>query len=143
MNNLQNYIGVKLLTARPMTRGEYNKYCDLPPPEEKDYNEAGYLVIYQDSYESWSPKPQFDEAYRLVEGGHMSFGLAIEAMKKGMKVAREGWNGKDMYLQYEKAKDFEYSEMLPFIIIKTVQNTFVPWLASQTDILSDDWFAVE
>jgi len=143
MNNLQNYIGVKLLKAKPMTRGAYNSYRGWDPPKEENYHEDGFLVVYPDGYESWSPKPQFDEAYRLIDGGHMNFGLAVEALKKDLKVAREGWNGKDMYLQYEKAKDFEYSEMLPFIVMKTVQNTFVPWLASQTDMLSDDWFVVE
>lgn len=161
MNNLQNYIGVKLLTARPMTRGEYNKYCDLPPPEEKDYNEAGYLVIYQDGYESWSPKPQFDEAYRLVEGGHMSFGLAIEAMKKGLRVAREGWNGKDMFTYFVKGTKVHIEDLRGACAeaVKASSNTapvqdicghidmkaadgsiVVGWLASQTDILSDDWF---
>jgi hypothetical protein len=48
-----------------------------------------------------------------------------------------------MYLQYVVAKDFEFSEMLPFIAMKTVQNSFVPWLASQTDVLAEDWMMVE
>ena len=73
----------------------------------------------------------------------VNFGQALEALKKGKKVTREGWNGKGMYLQYVPAKDFEFSEMLPFIAMKTVQNSFVPWLASQTDLLAEDWMILE
>lgn len=51
--------------------------------------DEGYLVKYSDNYESWSPKNVFDEAYRVCD--NMTFGLAIEEMKKGKKVARKGW----------------------------------------------------
>lgn len=68
----------------------------------------------------------------------MKFGEAIEALKAGKKVAREGWNGKNMYLELQRPD--EYSKMtLPYIYMKTAQGDFVPWLASQTDILSEDW----
>lgn len=86
-----------------------------------------------------------------------SFGEALEAMKKGHKVAREGWNGKGMFLYYvsegrypakmEAAKgiagkdgNVEYGA---YIALKTVDGTVVPWTASQTDILSDDWKIVD
>jgi len=72
----------------------------------------------------------------------MNFGQAIEMLKEGKKVARAGWNGKGMYLEYVPAQDYSFSEMLPFIAMKTVQGSFVPWLASQTDMLSEDWMVV-
>ena len=82
----------------------------------------------------------------------MKFGQAIEALKQGKKVAREGWNGKGMYLIYFSpvAHNLETllvydseigteKPLLPFILMKTADDMYVPWLASQTDILAEDW----
>lgn len=72
----------------------------------------------------------------------MNFGQAIEALKSGKKVARKGWNGKNMYLELQRPD--EHSKMtLPYIYMRTAQGDFVPWLASQTDMLSEDWVTVE
>lgn len=72
----------------------------------------------------------------------MNFGNAIQALKNGKRVARAGWNGKNMYLELQRPD--EHSKMtLPYIYMRTVQGDFVPWLASQTDVLSDDWITVE
>lgn len=72
----------------------------------------------------------------------MNFGDAIQALKNGKRVARAGWNGKNMYLELQHPD--EHSKMtLPYIYMRTVQGDFVPWLASQTDVLSDDWITVE
>lgn len=77
----------------------------------------------------------------------MNFGQAIEALKQGKRVAREGWNGKGIFIELQIPD--ENSKMThPYIFIDTTglntQNTKapknrVPWLASQTDMLSDDW----
>lgn len=87
----------------------------------------------------------------------MSFGAAIEALKAGRRVAREGWNGKGMYLEYVSPRSYGvgtaggvnrgeaqlskalYIPVLPWIGMKTADDKFVPWLASQTDVLADDW----
>ena len=86
----------------------------------------------------------------------MSFGLAIEAMKKGKKVARRGWNGKGMFLflgtdielhteaDLSCVSNLEGDLALPSIVMKTADDHFcVGWLASQTDMLADDWEVVE
>lgn len=80
----------------------------------------------------------------------MDFGDAIKALKNGQKVARAGWDGKGMWLTYVPA--FHYNpvgsvaplglEKLPWIGMKTADNKFVPWLASQTDILAEDWTVI-
>lgn len=68
----------------------------------------------------------------------MNFGQAIEALKTGKKVARLGWNGKGMWLGLQIPD--EHSKMgLPYIFMSTVTGQLVPWLASQTDILCEDW----
>ena len=78
----------------------------------------------------------------------MTFGEVIEAMKAGQRVTRAGWNGK-MWLRYIDLyadREFRVTEhepctgtWLPFIVMKTVDNKLVPWLASQTDVLAEDW----
>jgi hypothetical protein len=86
----------------------------------------------------------------------MTFGDAIEALKKGAKLARRGWNGKGMFLYYvpanayppstDVAKEAFGGENVPYsayIAMKTAQDNVVPWLASQTDMLSEDWYIVE
>jgi len=72
--------------------------------------------------------------------GH-DFSDALKFLKDGESIARVGWNGKDMYLKLQKPD--KLSKMtLPYIYMKTVQGDLVPWLASQTDILSNDWVMV-
>lgn len=74
----------------------------------------------------------------------MNFGEAVEMLKLGSKVTRPGWNGKGMFLFH--ISEWTYTDgtrdnypNLPFIAMKTADNKVVPWLASQTDILADDW----
>lgn len=149
---MKKFIGTKIIEAKPMTRGEYNEYRGWTIPEDENPADEGYLVKYSDDYESWSPKKQFDEAYR--ECDNMTFGLAIEAMKKGMKVARKGWNGKKQYI--ELAKNISYvnaseevvncehdaigNKAIAFVGTSGVQ---MGWLASQADMLAEDWVIVE
>jgi hypothetical protein len=75
-----------------------------------------------------------------------SFSSALSLLKStpgpnGAKVAREGWNGKGMHIQLQRPD--EHSKMtLPYIYMKTVDGHLVPWLASQTDLLAEDWMVV-
>jgi len=69
------------------------------------------------------------------------FGSALMSLKAGKKVARAGWNGKGMWIALQVPDG--YSKMsLPYLYMKTAQGDLVPWLASQTDILSNDWQVV-
>lgn len=72
----------------------------------------------------------------------MSFGDAIIALKSGSMVSRSGWNGKGMWLALQ-VPDANSKMSLPYIYMKTADAKLIPWLASQTDILSDDWGIVE
>ena len=73
----------------------------------------------------------------------LDFGDVVKKMKnRGGRFARAGWNGKNMYIELQVPD--EHSKMtLPYIYMKTVQGDLVPWLASQTDMLADDWMEVE
>lgn len=70
------------------------------------------------------------------------FGEAIKRLKAGKKISRTNWNGPGQYLKLQVPD--EHSKMtLPYIYITTVQGDLVPWLASQTDMLKEDWHEVQ
>lgn len=87
----------------------------------------------------------------------MNFGQAIEALKEGKRVARAGWNGKGMFLFLVPGSNFivnrepllsimgEGAQITyrPHIDMKDAEGKVVPWLASQTDMLAEDWQIVE
>lgn len=149
----EKYIGTKRIEAKPMTRGEYAKLSgrnSILTEKGESENDKGYHVIYADGYKSWSPKKQFEDAYR--KSGEMNFGHALEMLKLGYRVARTGWNGKGMFIFLATGKQFEsdnFGDALPEIVndvlcMKTAQNTIViGWLASQTDMLAEDWCIVD
>ncbi len=67
-----------------------------------------------------------------------NFGWALQQLKAGRAVCRDEWNGKNMYIELQIPTDL--SKMtLPYIYMKTAQGDLVPWLASQTDLLANDW----
>lgn len=68
----------------------------------------------------------------------MNFGDALALLKRGGRVSRAGWNGKGMWLQLQRPD--KHSKMsLPYIYMFTATGDLVPWLASQTDMLAEDW----
>lgn len=85
-----------------------------------------------------------------MERTQLNFGDALNVLKTGGKVARKGWNGKGMYLRYIDNRNYKIHENftdgcaeLSFIAMKTADNRIVPWLASQTDMLAEDWEVAE
>lgn len=91
----------------------------------------------------------------------MNFGQAVEMLKRGRCMARKGWNGKGMFLFLRKGSTkqldadrpeliggvcsslFVYATVqrveMPHLVMQTADGSLVPWLASQTDILAEDW----
>lgn len=79
----------------------------------------------------------------LPVNGTALFGIgrAIKEMRNGARVTRVGWNGPGQYLELQTPD--AYSKMtVDYIYITTVQGDLVPWLASQTDLLAEDWSTV-
>ena len=151
---MKQYIGTKIIQAEPAYRVDGKVFVKANIVPSGVRIEDGYKVIYPDGYESWSPKDVFEAAYRDTDG--MNFGLAIEAAKMGKKIARAGWNGKGMFLflatdiefhteaDLSCVSDLEGDLTLPAFVMKTADDHFcVGWLASQTDMLADDWKIVE
>lgn len=148
--------GLKMLpNENPAKEGYLVEYTDGGEPNHSDFK--GYI--------SWSPKDVFERAYRPTSG--VTFGAAIEALKMGKRVSRTGWNGKGMYLWLlseavvpaewikephlkEIAENSEEKTVhcLPSIRMYTTnahgrKAVLTGWIASQTDMLSEDWYIVE
>ena len=152
------YIGTKSVLATPMSRAEYCDYRGWALPKNEDPDEPVYLVEYTDGgkpnderhagYITMSPKEVFDNAYR--QNGQLAFGDAVIALKQGKKVCRSGWNGKGMWLNLIGSESYDVgsksmqgaTKLLPYIAMKTVGDELVPWLASQTDVLAEDWLVL-
>lgn len=168
---MERYIGTKILTAKPMNRREYNDLRGWRLPSDENGDDEGYLVEYTpdatnkpnltgfDGYVSWTPKAVFEGSYRRID--NLTFGVALASLRMGFKVARAGWNGKGMFLvlvpgspDVEPREGTPYASLLvapsgrvtinPHIDMKTATGEMQPgWLASQTDMLAEDWAIIE
>ncbi len=161
---MKNFIGVKMIVAMAMVMSDAIAEHGYRPNGDQPYNDAddGYLVEYEGGYKSWSPKDVFEAAYRPTDG--LPFGWAIEALKRGQRVARSGWNGKGMWLSLSCGETREIpaenfwsphnaqhaesqggtAKVLPSITMKTATGEILMgWLASQTDMLAEDWAVVD
>lgn len=161
----RTYIGTKIIGATPMSRLAYNVYRGWDLPANENGADEGYLVEYQDGgtpnhplhagYISWSPREQFEKAYRQTPG--LPFGLALEALRLGKRLSRIGWNGKGMFVymvppasypaQTGAAKShFGDGALVPYnayFAIKNVNDTVSTWVPSINDCLADDWLILE
>ena len=162
---MKQYIGTKIIKSKPMNRLDYNNLRGWTVPPDENPEDEGYLVEYIDGgkpnvagfdgYISWSPKEQHEAAYRPTNG--ISFGLAIEAMKKGLKVCRTGWNGKGMFLFLVPGSTFQVNRApllgiypegttinyCPHIDMKAADGSIFAWNPNQLDVLADDWMIVD
>ena len=162
-NNMEKYIGTKVVKAEPMTMIEAKKVLGR---ELKTANleEDGYLVEYKDGYKSWSPKSVFEEAYREI--GYVNFGGAIDLLKAGLAVRRKGWNGKGLFIVKQvpahitgdiipnmqslpqSAKNILMSRENPHIdytnqmLIINPDGRADSWVPSVSDVFAEDWEVV-
>jgi len=135
---MQKYIGVKHIEAKPMTSTEASMYLDRHISDSERGRE-GYLVV-------------------SIDG--LTFGLALEAVKKGYRIARKGWNGKGMFVVYQKgypqgipanaqtAKAWGINEgdlfrCEPYLQIKMTNGSHSMWTPTINDCLAEDWYIVE
>ncbi|MBU6231504.1 DUF2829 domain-containing protein [Patescibacteria group bacterium] len=81
------------------------------------------------------PQGKVDGCFIQVQQG---IGWAIKQLQHGLKVRRRNWNGKGQWLGLQNA-DGQSMNTLPYVYIVTVDGHRVPWLCSQTDLLSTDW----
>ena len=148
MAKLLKYLSVRLIEAEQTCQDGIEGY------------NATYNTVdkYLAEYTEFVPKDIFEHYSRPTTG--LNFGLAIEAMKKGFKVARSGWNGKGMFVVYQKgypdgipcnkqtAEAWGLNEgdlfiCRPYLQLKCADGSHAMWSASTSDALADDWSIVE
>lgn len=158
---MQQFIGTKIINAKPINRADYNTFRGWPLPENENGADEGYLVEHTDGgkpnvegyagYVRWSPKEQFEKAY--LPTADITFGLAIEALRKGLKVARAAWNGTGIFLilvpgtpnlnftpntPYARA-GVMHGDINPHIDMYTTGSFQPGWQPTQVELLATDW----
>lgn len=150
---MKQYIDIKLVQAEPAYL--LDKKAVQPttwPIPEGSTAEEGYAVLNPDGSMVWTAKEEFEAACRPADA--MTFGQAIEAAKNGKRISRAGWNGKSQYVELAtgigyvgadgKTVNAEHAAIgnkaLAFVGTSGVQ---MGWLASQADMLAEDWQIVE
>lgn len=155
MQDLKLYRSVKHVHATPMLLGDAAYHTSNKI--HGNIEAPGYLVVYnkdtEKEYISWSPKEEFEKG-NVDLSGPLSYSIALEECLEGnnVHIAREGWNGKGMYvflIDPYRNEQFEVDtypdivgELLPYLAMKTADNKIVPWLCSQTDMQAKDWYLV-
>ena len=157
---MEKYIGTKIIHAEPAIKkgGKVYMVTDAIPRTMEPVQE-GYKVVYEDGYESFSPKDVFEKAYRHIDG--MTLGVALEAaIHLGKKIARKNWNGKGMFVVYQKAypqgipcnyqtamawgmSEGDLFRCEPYLQIRMVNGSHAMWVPSINDCLAEDWAVVE
>lgn len=128
---MEQYIGTKIVEAEPEEL-RYKNEAGVEVCEE------GYKVRYQDGYESWSPKGVFEEAYRKTNG--MTFGLALEAMKKGKGARLPRWKP-DVVIRAQYP-DKNSKMTAPYLYVESRYGR-VPWKETMIELFSDEWEIVD
>lgn len=160
--SMLTFVGTQTVSAVAMTLGEYNEYRGWSIPANQNPADQGYLFENKEltsnderheGYISWLSKNEFEKIYHPCNS--LNFGDALNALKQGHKVTRSGWNGKGMWLILTKGRTIENIEPnsfyekcgfeAPVVITSHIDmkaadgSMVVGWLASQTDMLAEDW----
>lgn len=171
MSGFKHYKRKGLSEMRPYVPGESMDGVSVSEADKKlDTLEGGYIARNPENHDDkwYVAKAYFEanleEALENAEDAveeakvfGLTFGQAVSALKNKKKVARSGWNGKGMFLFLVPGSTFEVNrppllgiypegtkiDYCPHIDMKTADEKVVPWLASQTDVLAEDWQIVE
>lgn len=166
--NLKKYIGTKVVKARPMNEIDAESIGYARKNSDHHEYREGYHVQYTNpdgsTYDSWSPKDMFENAYREV--GTVNFGGAIDLLKAGLAVRRKGWNGKGLFI-VKQVPSHITREIIPNmqslpqsakVILMKRENPHIDytnqmliinpdgradsWVPSSSDIFANDWEVV-
>lgn len=163
------YLRQQRVKVQWMTRDEYNTFRGWQTPENENGSDMGVLTEDLngkpntdkcEGYVQWIPADEFErQSTPVIDLELLTFGEAIQALKKGKKIARQGWNGKGMFLFLLPAgkipKSVIHDGALASVVDKVEGDHFealgsirmwtadgkvlTGWLASQTDMLAEDW----
>lgn len=142
MVNIRDVISVKTVQPKPKSIADALKRPPSAPIVKETISKDNIPGSSLPTRVYWEQTPDmaFDTPYKPDPTvSYFSFSAALLALKTGRRVSRRGWNGKDQWLKLQRP-DMNSKMTKPYIYIRTVQGDLVPWLASQTDLLAEDWF---
>jgi hypothetical protein len=158
---MRRFIGTKIIEAELIDKELYCNKRGWDVPKDEDRDEEGYYIRYPDGYISWSPKEQFEKAYRNINKPCLNFCQALTLVKRGvsMGMARKNWNGKGMIVVYQPGypEGIEVNEnaMNAFNLIKgskmkvrphlqllCADGSIAEWAPSGSDVIEEDWMLV-
>lgn len=146
-NALKTYIGTRVVRAEP---------CEYRGNDPMNHGRIGYLVIESSGEESWVSPESFYSAYSSRDA--MTFGLAIEALKIGRRVARAKWIDNGLWIELVRSTNCAAGRAMAAaepvarseprgdqqVVLRAAGNEFIsPWLPSQEDMLAKDWAVVD
>lgn len=134
---------------------------------QEEINDADYLLennLSDEAIKEVAHNTTSGSIYDLIDGRvqprNVPFGQALIELKRGKKIAREGWNGKGMFVVYQKGypQGIQCNEQTakawgmqpgklfkcgPYLQIKMVNGSHSMWVPSVNDVLAEDWSVVE
>lgn len=155
-SNFKSCVGGNIAAAMPMTMEQYNYLQNWTHPVDKDPKEKGYLILLHTSTGekhpefgcpiTWVPESRFELEYRTE--GNLTYSDALLLLKRGDRIMRSGWNGKNMFVELRAG--FDTDEVVNGIrklfvhgdytvIVNLNNNTMSVWVPSPTDHLAEDW----
>ena len=124
----------------------------LPFDKEAEMADADNLSSTAAGSWPYPPAGAYESLHDSINQITYDFGGALDMLRAGLRVGRRGWNGKGMWVQLVQVRDWSLSsdaisnsaplEKRSWIGMKTADGGFVPWIASQTDLLATDWVEV-
>lgn len=146
---MKDYISTKQISAKPMTRGQYNEYRGWTTPNNENPDDAGYFIRRYNGYETWMEANAFEEEYEDVDKileeenatptDFFDFSYALECLKQEERVSRENW-GKGFYLYaLPKLLNEKTNNWLVF----STPNGEEVYSPSQEDLVAENWYVVE
>ena len=164
MSEYNKYVRTNIAEMRSYVPGEDLNGISVSP-EDNPEEDCGMIARNPNNHnDQWYVNRAYFRAnFKPLDGEHMTFGQALHLLKSGYKVRRRGWNGKGMFLfllpggtipksaiHDPKLKEVldnngkDHFEALGSIRMKTADDKILTgWLASQTDMLAEDWEVVE
>jgi len=139
---MEQFIGTKIVNAKPMSRLEYNQFRGWELPADENGSDDGFLVEYVDGgaantteyagYVSWSPADVFARAYKT--SGNLSFGDALVWLENGYAVKRKIWGDKNIYLRM-----IEIDGVVSIVMIHHDDSVMQIFSANHHDLLAKDY----
>lgn len=169
MIKMNRYFRKSEVNAVKLNRLNYNKLRGWKLPKDENGDDIGYLIEDLNSppnipefsgHVSWVPEKVFENTFfpALDDSAYFNYGIALEHLKSGKKVARKGWNG--MFIYYVPAAKYPVNrnknktmlehadsegliQYQPYLALKTIDGSISTWIASNSDTFAEDFYVVE